>query len=1022
LQRTGLRTERPRGLLLAGCLLLPLAFSALPAGAADTSAAEPFSLMARPMHILRMVADPWMDGIWFGTEAGLFLKTQDVDVPIHVSVQDGIPYPEVYDVSPTPDSVWLGLSTGPAVVSKATHAVQDIHLANGTRLSTTTRTVWAEGDHVWVGTDHGLYSVSTSSLVAEPVPNPVNGSSFSHIIMGIGTEGPMLYISAANYGLVMWNRDTGESQHFDTSYRLHKPQYTRLLVTPANIWIATTGDGAVTYNRTYNKMLEYAGPDSVNALTLNDIRQMGQETWFATEAGISAYDLPTRAWRYYEGTPGVPWAGGASSLAVLDGQLYAGSASPVSTQVARYDRARDSWTLVDWWEGRSPDANVIQSCDLDGGRLLFGTGGGGADYYDLSTGHWARVGREPDDNGQLPDINVLSTAVDSQSRFFATYRGLSEYHRGSQTWSAYRTDGNPDSSQYTNEVTKVRITPADVWTASMSYKQTKAKPTLPDVWTVGNVGHMDRATGAWTFYTKASGLSSDNVTTVLPDGGTVWIGTTLGLDRLDVASGAITHVIPAPGRKGNEYVTDILRAHDGTVWVTAALAGLASVDPKNNTVTPIPQFRLGFANTLVEFDGKIWVGTEGHGLYNYDPASKQMRSYWMGGHNDRIHCIIVHEGILYAGDDWGVQRFDLTANRWLPQVILPRSPETSSRSLRLAFTAPAPDAQVPPGSTLAVSGTSQGPADAVVQVRVGNSPWQNASGLASWSAGLDLDPTAFGPVPVHARLVAHDASLAGAILWVNVGVSGGEASFAPILEATQGDSVDFPVHVDPSLTEAQGTVFLRLPGESDWARLPMALAQPGLLLASSPSLPSTGQAEYVILVNWTGGGVRFPELFSSFGYTYPLTIQPIRGLAQAFIASKDTTVYAEPGGSVRTLSLSLQNTGTRSATVSLEASDEAAQWLSGLPGPLLVKPGRSEPIQLNVTVPAGTPLGAHPLTLSAHLSSSEGKGYDAHFNVTVVDSLANVEKSKRGTDALPVLVPLLALVILAAGRRRSRQP
>src|SRR5262249_7472176 len=70
----------------------------------------------------------------------------------------------------------------------------------------------------------------------------------------------------------------------------------------------------------------------------------------------------------------------------------------------------------------------------------------------------------------------------------------------------------------------------------------------------------------FTAYTTAQGLSSDSAAVIADDRfGSIYIGTGRGLDRLDPATGRLTHFTTADGLAPGPIAT-AFRAADGTMW------------------------------------------------------------------------------------------------------------------------------------------------------------------------------------------------------------------------------------------------------------------------------------------------------------------------------------------------------------------------------------------------------------------------------------------------------------------------
>src|SRR5262249_37467 len=69
-----------------------------------------------------------------------------------------------------------------------------------------------------------------------------------------------------------------------------------------------------------------------------------------------------------------------------------------------------------------------------------------------------------------------------------------------------------------------------------------------------------------TAYTAASGLASNDIVSIAEDGGgDIYLGTTHGLDRLNVATGRVRHYTTAGGLPPGELLS-AFRAHDGRLW------------------------------------------------------------------------------------------------------------------------------------------------------------------------------------------------------------------------------------------------------------------------------------------------------------------------------------------------------------------------------------------------------------------------------------------------------------------------
>ena len=138
-------------------------------------------------------------------------------------------------------------------------------------------------------------------------------------------------------------------------------------------------------------------------------------------------------------------------------------------------------------------------------------------------------------------------------------------------------------------------------------------------------------------------LSSDDVR-VLARGrdGSLWVGTNLGVDRLDPASGRFEHFKPdrgATSEPGRNVVRALL-ASGKQLWI-ATRKGMAVWDVSGRFPVPIP-VPAGLADEpmvkalLEDHRGRYWIATE-NGLVLWDPESAASRRY--RHHTDLPHSL-----------------------------------------------------------------------------------------------------------------------------------------------------------------------------------------------------------------------------------------------------------------------------------------------------------------------------------------------------------------------------------------------
>lgn len=126
-----------------------------------------------------------------------------------------------------------------------------------------------------------------------------------------------------------------------------------------------------------------------------------------------------------------------------------------------------------------------------------------------------------------------------------------------------------------------------------------------------------------------SGVARTHVGAIADDGASgLWIGTDRGVEHLDTDTGAVTilqHNDGQPGSIPAGQIQIILPDSTGRLWV-GTRTGLAYRDAGRENFTPVPLANssgatVGVGILFEDRDRRIWIGTNGHGIYLLDASA-----------------------------------------------------------------------------------------------------------------------------------------------------------------------------------------------------------------------------------------------------------------------------------------------------------------------------------------------------------------------------------------------------------------
>ena len=498
----------------------------------------------------------------------------------------------------------------------------------------------AERD-IWVGTSDGLFvgpgdaghGLVPVSALAGFVVHSIAEDAHGHL--WVGTDAGLVrgqYTGAGKFAI---------ERHYGRKEGLPDDVVKSLLITPdGQLWVGTTSGLAQLISAGANGRC-FRSFAITGGLSYGDIESISRDSegnlWVATDGGgairitltgFTTFDRDDGFVPAYVGSLSLDRQGYPLVLSVLSGNL----------NVYRYDGSRFSSFKLGGPPGFDPSYWVPWHqvlLESKSGSWWAATYAGLLNY--APDVHAGSSKLSPDGiidaaNG-LPDKEVVSAFEDSKRRLWiCTFSGGTTYSRsdaragvsvlepGSRTARSFsERDGLPplDSFKPTaifedrtgqiwlglhrTGIARFRDGRFQVFTSQNGVPFGGIRQIYQDahghVWLASTSGGLGRiedpsaATLTIKTFTTANGLSSDEIQTITEDRwGRIYVGTGLGVDRLDPQTGHVLHFTAADGLAPGE-VQDSVRDRNGNLWF-GTLTGLSRLTPRVDPPSPAAPSRI----------------------------------------------------------------------------------------------------------------------------------------------------------------------------------------------------------------------------------------------------------------------------------------------------------------------------------------------------------------------------------------------------------------------------------------------
>lgn len=268
---------------------------------------------------------------------------------------------------------------------------------------------------------------------------------------------------------------------------------------------------------------------------------------------------------------------------------------------------------------KSLSNNFIESIvEVEGGKLLVGTNGGGLTIYDRATDDFTHYKHNKNDPYSLSNDNIYKVIRDHKGKIWiGTYGGgLNQFDQHTGRFIAYQHDVSDKNTLSNNLVTDViEDKQGNLWIGTER----------------GGLSLLDSTRKKFTHYQYNGDkdvIGSNYVRTLFCDSkGNVWIGTNSGLSLYDSNRDHFTtykHDSKNINSVGHNVILSLAEDNDGNIWIGTENGGISILNPytqqfvhlKSNPDDPYGLNNNSIYSLYKDKVGNMWVGTYRGGV-NY---------------------------------------------------------------------------------------------------------------------------------------------------------------------------------------------------------------------------------------------------------------------------------------------------------------------------------------------------------------------------------------------------------------------
>ncbi len=505
---------------------------------------------------------------------------------------------------------------------------------------------------LWFGTQDGLNRYDGYNFVTyEPIPDDSSSISNNYIYCIYVDKSGTMWIGTDN-GLNRYNSTTDSFTIFKNNPNDTLSISSNIITTISgdkfgNLWIGTD-KGLNFYDKRNGEFIRYIHSEkSKSSLSSNIIYSVfvdfQDRVWIGTTQGLDLFNPQTKNFKHFVHNSKQKNSIGGNVINSIaedhSGKLWIGTYSGLD----RFDIQSNTFThfkhSVHNSGSISSDSIGVIYIDKEG-LIWIGTANKGLNYYNPALGTFKNL-----ENSVISSYEISSKQTQA---LFEDREGL--LWIGTFSSGIYKYDRKKKSFGL--------ITFADKYKNNIQENDISAiyKDQLNNLWLgsfYAGVIKLNEKTGKFTQYSHTSSLNSLTQNDINVIFGSkkrlIWIGTTDGLDKLNLKTNVFTHYEHKKNdinSLGSNYINSITCDKFGNIWLGLIDGGMDKFDPitkkfnhfihnadNSNSINDNNINYLFFDNR-----GILWIGTNGKGLDRFNTKNGKFRHYVHEKNNPNSLC------------------------------------------------------------------------------------------------------------------------------------------------------------------------------------------------------------------------------------------------------------------------------------------------------------------------------------------------------------------------------------------------